>query len=382
MYRGRVLLLSVLIVAAAPAPFARVKPRTLCLAQTPKDRHLPNAAWVSGRFALTWYEKSGATMEQAVGLLEEVGEPIGESTRAVSVVDGAGSMMGRLACNGSQLGAVWNDDLGGQRTTTFRLLDKTGAPAGEALAVSREFLPHGDQPAVAWNPQTQTWGVLFTGTHPKLNAVTHHKYLSLFRGKPGAPLRMDDAESVSVAHNLALVARGRCFLTAWVGSPGSTVTLGEACEGAPVKRTTVEEKGPGRQQPTLALGADSVLVAWTQASAETAGDDVKLALVDRSGKVSARLTLGGAGLAQSPSLHFDGARFWVTWSERVQDKEQVWLAQVRADGTLADKPVELPGSWEGPVWASFAVSEKRLNVLVSHPNEPACAASFVFAGSR
>ncbi len=378
------LFLTLLVVATAPAPFARVKPRTLCLAQKPKDRHLPNAAWVSGRFALTWYEKNGASLEQAVGLLEEVGEHIGESSRAVSAVDGASSAMGRLAFNGSQLGAVWNDDLGGLRTTTFRVLDKQGAPVGEVIPVSREFLPHGDQPAVAWNARTETWGVLFTGTEttPKPNAVTHHKYLSLFRGKPAAPVRMDDAESITVGHNLALVARGRCFLTTWVGFPGSAVTLGEACEGAPMKRTTVEEKGPSRQQPTLALGADSVLVAWTQGSAESSGDDVRLALVDRSGNVTARLTLGGAGLAQSPSLHFDGVSFWVTWSEQVNNAEQVLLAQVRSDGKLAYKPVELPGSWAGPVWASFAVSEKTLNVLVSHPNDAACPASFVTAGGR
>lgn len=368
------LLLTLVALAAAPVPFALVKPRTLCLAAKPKDRHLPQAVWLGERFAWTWYEKNGATLEQSFGLLEEVGEPVGSSTRPVSAVDGAGSVMGRLAFNGTQLGAVWEDDTGGQRTTTFRLLDKTGAPKGEVLKVSGEHLPHGDQPALAWNKDLEAWGVLFTG----MTKSSHHQYLSIFRGEPKALIRVDDDESTSISHNAALLARGRCFLTAWVGSG---VKLAEVCEGGEVKRTVIQDKARA-QQPTLALGKDSVLVAWTAPSEDGAGDDVKLVLVDSRGKPGKPLTLGGAGLAQSPSLHFDGASFWVTWSERVNSSEQVWLAQLRADGTLVGKATQLPGDWVGPVWASFAVSAKKLNVLVSHPNDAECAASFMAVASR
>ena len=372
------LLLTLVTLAAGPVPFTAVKPRTLCLATKPKDRHLPHAAWLGDRFALTWYEKHGAALEQTVGLLEEVGEPVGSSVHAVSAVDGAGSVMGRLAFNGTQLGVAWEDDAGGKRSTAFRVLDKSGAPKGEVVKVSAEHLPHGDQPALAWNPESAAWGVLFTGLTTSPQGTTHHQYVSILRGEPKAAIRVDDDESSMISHNAALLPRGRCFVTVYASAK---VTLAEVCEGGAVKRTVVEEKAKA-QQATLALGKDSVLVAWTTASTEGAGDDVRLVLVDSSGKPGRPFTLGGAGLAQSPSLHFDGVHFWVTWSERVKDTEQVWLAQLRANGTLVDKPVQLPGGWAGPVWSTFAVSAKKLNVLVSHPNDAECAASFIAAAAR
>ena len=371
------LLFSLVLLAATP--FTPVKPKTLCLATKPRDRHLPNAVWLGGRFGLTWYEKNGTNLEQTFGLLEEVGEPVGSSSRVVSEVDGAGSVMGRLAFNGTQVAAEWEDDGGGQRSTAFRILDKTGAPKREVLRVTGEQLPHGDQPAVAWNAELEAWGVLFTGMTTKPTGSSHHLYLSIIRGEPKAPIRLDDEESTSISHNAALVPRGRCFLTAYVGV--RSVKVVEACEDGKMKRTVIQEAASA-QQPTLALGQNSVLVAWTAPSAEGAGDDVKLVLVDASGKPGKPLTLGGAGLAQSPSLHFDGANFWVTWSERVNNSEQVWLAQLRADGTLVDKATQVPGDWAGPVWASFAVSPKKLNVIVSHPNDAECAASFMPVAAR
>ena len=385
-------LMVLLSLAAPPAP--------RCLVSKPASAHLPDAVSVGKRFAITWYEPSKkGGLEQTVRLLEPEGELVGTSAREVTPEDGASSVMGRLAFDGKRLGLAWMDDASKERTAHFRMLDATGAPASPPVALTRAFLPHGDQVVVAWNPKLAAWGTVFTGTlrTDRPGYVTHHQYFVHFKGEPGAPVLLDADESVSSSHNLSLLAKGACFITAWVSSPTQHVVLGEVCDGKVQRRNVTEVPGKSPMQPSLASNGDEVLVTWADElplkpaapsslpSSKGAApspfnappppareSDVFFALLDAKGGVKASGTLPVTGLAQSPVARFDGTRWWVIWVEQRNGREAVLAARLCPDGQRQGELITMSDGLAGPVWVSFAGP----NVLISQPNETTCVLSW------
>lgn len=386
------LLLSLPAFAAAPK----------CLIEKPRSANLPDAAWVGKRFVVTWYEPSGASLEQKVMGLGTDGVLAASPAREATTPDGASSVMGRLAFNGTRLGLGFMDDGQKQRMAHFGLLDASGAPASPPFALTRAFLPHGDQIAVAWNAKTESWGAVFTGTLPTQTPgnVTHHQYFVSFRGEPGAPVQLDADESVTAGHNLALVPKGSCFLTTWTTSPTNRVMLGEVCEGQPVRRTVVSEgKFSAPMLPSLAIAGEEVLVVWVEdlparppsvpAAAPGAApsrpiepeppqlqSDVFFALLDTKGVVKNRGSLSAPGLAQSPIVRFDGTDWWVSWADRLQNKESVFAARLTRDTRKQVERVTVGSGWNGPVWVTFAAAGATTNVLMSHPSDAPCVLSW------
>ena len=385
-------LMVLLSLAAPPAP--------RCLVSKPASAHLPDAVSVGKRFAITWYEpsKKGA-LEQVVRLLEPEGELVGSSAREATPEDGASSVMGRLAFDGKRLGLGWVDDASKQRTAHFRLLDATGAPTSPPVALTRQFLPHGDQIVVAWNAKLAAWGTVFTGTLPteRSGYVTHHQYFVHFKGEPGAPVQLDADESVAASHNLSLLAKGGCFVTAWVSSSTQHVVLGEVCDGAVQRRNVTSVPGRSPMQPSLASNGDEVLVTWADEPAFKAApapspaskgampsqpfnapppaareSDVFFALLDGKGAVKASGALPVTGLSQSPVARFDGTRWWVIWAERREGREAALAARLSPDGQRQGEVITVSNGLTGPVWVAFAGQ----NVLISQPNETTCVLSW------
>jgi hypothetical protein len=378
-----VLTLTLLVLNAAPR----------CLVEKPASANLPNAVLVGKRFVVTWYEPvPGGSLEQKVMLLEPEGELVGSSAREGTPSDGASSVMGRLAFNGTKLGLAWMDDGSKQRTATFRTLDATGAVSTPPVALTREFLPHGDQVAIAWNAKVEAWGAVFTGTLPTKAAgnVTHHQYFVSFRGEPGAPVRLDEGESVSVGHNLALVPKGACFLTGWATYPTALTVLGEVCDGKVRRQTVSERPGKSPMLVNVAAGGDEVLVTWVDdvppppAKARASNvpappgreADVFFALLDAKGVVRARGSLPVTGVAQSPVARFDGTKWWVVWPERRDHTEAVLAAKLTREGKVDGELLTVGTGWDGPVWVSLAASGATTNALISHPSDAPCVVSW------
>lgn len=395
------LTLTLLLLNAAPR----------CLVEKPASANLPDAVLVGKRFAVTWYEPvPNGSLEQKVMLLEPEGELVGASAREGTPSDGASSVMGRLAFNGTKLGLAWMDDGSKQRTATFRTLDATGAASTPPVALTREFLPHGDQVAIAWNAKVEAWGAVFTGTLPTTSPgnVTHHQYFVSFRGEPGAPVRLDEGESVSgVGHNLALVPKGACFVTAWTTYPAALTVLGEVCDGKVRRQTVSERPGKSPMLVNVAVGGDEVLVTWVDdvppppLKAPSPGPgggapsspmnmppppgreaDVFFALLDAKGVVKARGSLPVTGIAQSPVARFDGTRWWVVWPERRGHTEAVLAAKLTREGKLDGELVTVGSGWDGPVWVSLAASGATTSALISHPSDAPCVVSWARLPAR
>jgi hypothetical protein len=343
--------------------------------EKPASANLPDAVLAGKRFVVTWYAPvPNGSLEQKVMLLEPEGELVGASAREGTPSDGASSVMGRLAFNGTKLGLAWMDDGSKERTAMFRTLDATGAPSTSPVALSRDFLPHGDQVAIAWNAKTEAWGAVFTGTLPTKTPgnVTHHHYFVSFRGEPGAPVRLDEDESVSGGHNLALVPKGSCFVTAWTAHPTSLTVLGEVCDGKVRRQTVSERPGKSPMLANVAVGGDEVLVTWVddvpppnpvKPGREA---DVFFALLDAKGVVKARGSLPVTGVAQSPVARFDGTKWSVVWPERRDNAEAVLAAKLTREGKVDGELLTVGTGWAGPVWVSLAASGAATNALISN----------------
>jgi hypothetical protein len=377
-----------------------------------KNANLPSAAWLGKRYALTWYARTDdpktVDFEQKFSLLEPQGELVGNAPKDLTPADGKSSVMGRLRVGPPNvLGLTWSDDASGQRTASFRALDFAGKPLSPVAAASREHLPHGDQSALTWNEKAKLWTLVFQGTEPTATPgnVTHHLYASTFKqgAAPGNAVQLDAEESVASGHGLTVEPRGGCALTAWDSS--TSVTLAALCDGK-VQRWTVSDRASTKRPMQATLGVTPTgmtLVAWVDeaavaaaAPAPSAGTkggapsqplnmkapnglprtSVFFALVDESGTVKLRGRLDGGGSAQSPMVSGHANGFWVTWSERVDQRELAFVARISPEGNQQGPVQPVGDGWAGPIWTTLAPRGAETGLLISHPNAPDCAASW------
>lgn len=402
-------------------------PTAHCVLRKDVDGHLPSAAWLGKRFALTWYARDIGTdagvvsFEQKFALMEPEGELVGHQPIAITPVDGFSSVMGRLRVGPSGvLGLVWQDDASGERTAMFRTLDFNGKPTSEGVAVWKQKTSHGDQAALAWNEKTKQWLVVFQGTEPteRPGYVTHHFFATSF-AKGSAipvPIRLDADESISNSHGLMVEAKGECGVTAWEANNNSKSAGGSAggivfatfCGQKVTRQTVSDTSAKAPTQASLGVRPDgSVLVVWVdEAPKETPAPkdapkpgapggvaapsrpfnappppglprrSVVFVLLDASGAVKMRGRFDAGGDAESPVVAGNERGWFVVWSDTVDRKDRAMAARLSPEGNQQGALINLSTPVDGPAWVSVARGGPKSGVLISHSNHPDCAAEW------